>query len=194
MKEALFATLLCLCAPSCILFPDGRGEPAAVPVTPGAEVRAVEPEPAPVLYARDGSVVSATAATAEPAPAADAPHEPVRRIGGEGSRMYLLELYQQVIEERDGLRTELEALGSSLAEERATLAAARAEIEDWKARVSTLEADIERSAETNRELAARLVSAQIARLEAEKLLLEAKLSWQAVRDAVTAGEESERTR
>ncbi|MCZ6597399.1 MAG: hypothetical protein O7B99_07170 [Planctomycetota bacterium] len=96
----------------------------------------------------------------------------------ESGRLYILELYQGVLDDRDALSLEVAGLS-----ERFELALARIqglELSEAasEARAQELEASTESLAAENRDLAARLTTAQIRRLEAEKLLLEAKIDWQ----------------
>jgi hypothetical protein len=158
---AALAALACACTSPGTLF--------SQPIEARAAAARAEPAPEPTLYARDGTPVGAGAAgTAEAAHA-------LRDDGG--SRMYLLELYQEAVDRREALELELAALNGELARSR-DLAAARDEQLAAAARErEALVAERDRLAAENDDLAARLVTAQIRRLEAEKLLLEAKLEW-----------------
>ncbi len=117
------------------------------------------------VYARDGSVVASDGVVVQDAP--------VRAVGErEGSRTYLLELYQQALDAKDALALEVQALqaqiGKDRAERDALLAerdAARGKGDELATKVQALESEV-------RDLSGRLVQAQIKRLEAEKLLLE----------------------
>ncbi len=124
------------------------------------------------IYAWDGGVVDAAkpGSVKEGVPSHDV--QPT-----EGGRMYILELYQEAIDERDSLQLEVTALNASL--EQAQLA-----IDDYvqrlsrsDARAATLTTERDRLRNENADLAARIVTAQIRRLEAEKVLLESKLEW-----------------
>lgn len=127
--------------------------------------------PEPTLYARDGSVVSDSVARPQVI-------DPVHDVqGSSGSRMYLLELYQAAIDERDNLAREVEALNAALQkgrfdmQELQRLHAEEARKREGQAtRIAELEAQ-------NQELAARLVTAQIGRLQSDRDLLEAKIQW-----------------
>lgn len=92
-------------------------------------------------------------------------------------RMYIIELYQQVLDERDALAGEVSVLEQALAETRALLSASSDSLQQLEARVVDLEARYEALQQENLDLAARLTTAQIRRLEAEKMLLEAQIQW-----------------
>ncbi len=140
------------------------------------------------LYARDGSVVSGGS---QPQSQTQQPvrhdAEPKREIGGnEGSRVYLLELYQKSMDEKNALSLEAETLRATLAAERKTADASALELERTRAELAqmTLERDGFRT--QSLELAARVTSAQIARLEAEKSLLEHKIETHKREEAAAA--------
>jgi hypothetical protein len=159
-----------------------RPAPAPVPVaTEPVSVETTEPAPAR-LYARDGSVVG------EPSPGS------VTVVPGgargvapdSGTRWTLLEQYQEAISRNEELEFELAAMSSALdqGELREQELAARIEVLQqelaaMKARTETLEGQ-------NIELASRLTTAQIRRLQSEKLLLEAKLDWKRVEGLMRA--------
>ena len=169
--------LLCLLAVGCA----STGTAVPPPGTPDASASAdaaVTPSPTPArLYARDGSVIG-TDAAAESIGTDVPTQNPVadRQLGpSEGGRMYILELYQKAIDERDALELEVRSVQSEL--ERARTAASRAETESsgGAQRIAALEEENRRLLAENVELAARLTTAQIRRLQAEKLLLEARI-------------------
>jgi len=140
-------------------------EPAAS--TPSAAA-AWSDAPAPTLYARDGTPVQgAGPVTAEP-PRHDA------TVPG-ASRMSLLELYQKALEDKENYVREVQALQASLETASSTQAQLERERDEARTRITVLEQEVERAHADNVELAARLVTAQIRRLEAEKLLLETRL-------------------
>ncbi len=129
---------------------------------------------APVAYARDGSVVVGD----EPG-SITTTGEPTRDVASHaGSRMYLLDLYQKAMDEKDALSLEVKGLGSALSQEQGALEAMTKERDALAAKVQHMQGDNERFAAENADLAARLTTAQIRRLEAEKLLLEAQIEWQ----------------
>ncbi len=152
------------------------------PAQPGTSSFTAPPQAGtgePVLYARDGSVVvPAGAAGPSAASAAQDYGSPARReIGAyDGGRMYLLELYQQVIDERDGLAQEVASLNADLQQARTALADSQARAAGLEARVQELDARRQALEAETLELAGRLTTAQIRRLQAEKLLLEARIA------------------
>ena len=171
----------CISAPS----PEDRSETAAArtqrpAATPAIQQTQPPRSAAPVLYARDGTPVSAAGSVAQ---------EPVGPLstrdlaGSQGGRMYILELYQNVIEERDGLALEVSALQAELEATRAALIEADGEIGELQATVASMQAEQQSMLEENLELAARLTTAQIRRLQAEKLLLEVRLEQERTRVA-----------
>ncbi len=126
-----------------------------------------------VLYARDGSVVQSggQASTQRNGPAAE-------RLPQEGSRTFMLELYQKAIDEKEALALEIKNLEATLEKSRTELAASLKEKDELQKKHDALEAERTRLQEENFDLAGRLVTAQIRRLEAEKILLESKIEWQ----------------
>lgn len=169
MKRAIVLTMLlagCAGVPS----PEpGFADPGA----PNAEVQEpLTPKPAEpaVLYARDGTPVSAVG-TAPRGGALDS-----RQIGEGSGRMYILELYQNVIEERDTLSAELAALSAELERMRLTLLEADGRIAALEGRIEALSIERQQLVDENLDLAARLTTAQIRRLQAEKILLEKSLA------------------
>ena len=92
-------------------------------------------------------------------------------------RMHIIELYQEVLDERDGLADEVRALQTALARTQETLDAERMDAATRETRLSALEERSRALLEENRDLAARLTTAQVRRLEAEKLLLETQIAW-----------------
>jgi hypothetical protein len=127
----------------------------------------------PVLYARDGSIVGGEghASTPPSGPAAD-------HLPQEGSRTFMLELYQKAIDEKEALALEIKNLEVTLEKSRSELAAALKLTEELQKKHDALEAERARLQEEGFDLAGRLVTAQIRRLEAEKILLESKIEWQ----------------
>jgi hypothetical protein len=123
------------------------------------------------LYARDGSVVSGAAS-----PSNDVAQREL--APSETGRTYILELYQRALDERDTLRRELDALGAELSTAQTALTQRESETKDLQARFAELEARLQRAVDENVDLAARLVTAQIRRLQAEKVLLEARIAQQ----------------
>ena len=133
-----------------------------------------QPAPGDPLYAWDGGVVNA------PEPGGIAPSADPSARGLEPSlqgRMHILELYQEVLDERDALQDEVDALRASLsaANERTENARSISSVE--QARIAELEQERSALIEENRALVGRLTTAQIRRLETEKLLLETQIAW-----------------
>lgn len=92
--------------------------------------------------------------------------------------MHILELYQAVLDERDSLALEVKALTAALEKSETGLGEARRSSSELETRIAALEEAKEALLRQNQELAARLTTAQIRRLEAEKLLLETRIAWQ----------------
>lgn len=158
--KILSLTLLLLCS-------------ACIAQTPRQEVSA-QPTPtagAAVLYARDGTPVW-NAGTSGPnqrnGPAGEATNQ-------DGSRMYLLDLYQKAIDEREALSLEIKSMGATLERAQIELGAAQQAQATQAQQITSLQNELEQARSQNFELAARLVTAQIRRLEAEKMLLETKI-------------------
>ncbi|MFN0244916.1 MAG: hypothetical protein ACKVWV_18695 [Planctomycetota bacterium] len=120
-----------------------------------------------VLYARDGSVVTPNA------PATNAPSRDLPTPAG--SRMYLLDLYQKAVEEKEALALEVKGLNAALSKEQAQTESVIRERDALHARLQALDDEKKELATENVDLAARLVTAQIRRLESEKALLEWKI-------------------
>jgi hypothetical protein len=155
---------------------DGRYRTAAPGETSGGENPS---EPVPVedpakqaapLYSWDGGVVDG--APQGVSQTEEAPRGIEQPAPG---RTHIIELYQQVLDERDGLAEEVELLRKSLEQTTLALEEETRKSADLFARVSALEVGHRELMEDNQAIAARLVQAQIRRLEAEKLLLETRI-------------------
>ena len=162
--------------------------PAPVQDTAHEQVAAFEPK----LYARDGSVVGENRQPIEPA----AQRRNQKLENDESSRSTILEWYQAALEERDALQLEVRSLHTELASTREALLSSESRVVELEARVQALEADKQAQAQLNMDLAGRLTTAQIRRLQAEKLLLETKLQLsrvaaQPVPDPATAQAEGQ---
>ncbi len=164
--------------------PEARGaQPATTdPLCAGPQPAESAEFGAPPLLAWDGGVI------------AGAPQGVVTEESGTprglqsppGGRMHIIELYQQVLDERDALAEEVESLQRALEQTGAALEEERRKSAQLELRVAGLEEGHRGLLEENRELAARLATAQIRRLEAEKLLLEARIEAHRARAAQAA--------
>lgn len=125
----------------------------------------------PRLYARDGSVVDA--APRGSVETRDTLGHELQPSGG--GRMYILELYQEVINERDQLQRELHHLAQQNEQQAATLTQADLSYARLEETVAMLEQEKRQLVEENLDLAGRLTTAQIRRLEAERLLLQTRI-------------------
>lgn len=142
------------------------GEAKVMPVFARAETTEE-----PVLYARDGSIVP-IAGVARPDPAA-----PIHGAEPRGeSRMQMLDLYQRVVGEKDAMAKELRELDRIVAETRTAREALERDSAEQRARITALQEELAKADQDRNDLAARLTTAQIRRLEAEKLLLETRLA------------------
>ncbi|HEX6886366.1 MAG TPA: hypothetical protein VF530_23525 [Planctomycetota bacterium] len=178
---------------------DGEELPVAAP-----QQRPTQPKPAPqaLVSSVENSEPAPTPAQEPPRPAApvwdrgvvDAPAQgrvkpqegPPRGLDPLSGRTHIIELYQQAVDERDALASKHEELRKALLEATTTLELERRESADLTARVAALESAQAELAGENEALAARLVQAQIRRLEAEKLLLETRLEQERTRAAEAA--------
>ena len=164
---ALLPWFLCACASSATTELPERD--AAFPAGE-AGTHAPQGDPASI-YGWDGSVVS----PGQVSQRADPGHGLEPTIEG---RMHILELYQTVLDERDALAAEVQALTKALERTEADLASVRGEKAGLETRLSAEERAKESLLQQNLELSGRLTTAQIRRLEAEKLLLETRIAWQ----------------
>lgn len=124
------------------------------------------------LYSRDGGVVDSRkpGSVTEDTPS----HDVDKAAPG---RMYILELYQAAIDERDALQLEVAALNRALERTKNDLAATTAAFDARGEELARSERQRSRLQAENEDLTARLVTAQIRRLEAEKVLIESRLEW-----------------
>lgn len=142
---------------------------------------ATTPEDVP-LMARDGGVVEA------PDSGTIVPGTPTHEMQPSGTgRMYILELYQSAIDERDALKKENLALNAAIEKLSKSADALRMKVAGFEQQALEQQQLITQHEAKNKELAARLVTAQIRRLEAEKLLYESKLEWQRASDGALPG-------
>lgn len=173
MNPRLLSALACVCALGCVSAPPPPELSENSPELP-REIRQQPPEQATVLYARDGTPVSASGPSGAQEPSG--PLSARDLAGGQGGRMYILELYQNVIEERDVLSHEVLALGDELERARQALLSADQRGMELETRLAAAAEENQRLAAENVDLAGRLTTAQIRRLQAEKILLEQRLA------------------
>jgi hypothetical protein len=138
----------------------------------------------PLLYARDGSVVSeqrpgTVSITEDPGQAAGA---------DTGSRWTLLEQYQASIQRSEDLEFEIRGLTKDLEAAEAREQQLAAELGALNAQMAKMIEKLELVQDQNIDLASRLTTAQIRRLQSEKLLLEAKLDGRRVEETLNAAE------
>lgn len=168
---------LALVLTSCLANPSAR--PTDTPSTPPSK-----------SYARDGSVVPA-----ETAGSIHVESGPTRDIGAhEGSRVYLLELYQKTVEEKDALGLEVQALHAELERDKRAGHEGAKSLDELASQLAAAVKDREALAAENLDLAARLTAAQILRLEAEKALLELQIDQRSRETASRTGSKSKSER
>lgn len=174
-RSLLLTVLAAACVAACAV-PAAAPEtepfgPVQQPTTAAADIQRDDPS---ALYARDGSIVAQDGSGPVVSPVTDAaPLHDIQRTG-EG-RMYILELYQNVIEERDTLTLEVSGLNAEMTRTRTALVEADARITALEMNVTSLTAEKQSLEAENMALAGRLTTAQIRRLQAEKILLEIRL-------------------
>mgnify|MGYP001826267305 CR=1 FL=1 len=135
------------------------------------------PETEPVLYGRDGSPVGA----AEPGTVTKTTNAinggvDVEGPGG-GSRSLLLDLYHEAIEDREQLTRANEDLQAALEMSENRANGLDEQLRSLQIQFDQLGTEKTQLEQQSFDLAARLATAQIARLEAERALLEATLQW-----------------
>jgi hypothetical protein len=159
---------------------DSSADPEAFVPVPEEDKPAEKPAKAP-LYAWDGGVVDGS-----PQGVSQAEEAPRGLEAPAPGRTHIIELYQQVLDERDGLAEEVELLRKSLEQTTIALEEETRKSNDLSARVSSLEVGHRELMEDNQAIAARLVQAQIRRLEAEKMLLETRIEMEKQKEAEAA--------
>ena len=139
-----------------------------------SEVVIIEPEPwAPVTPAWETRSFDGVVEPSEPGEVTWSnwpQHESEAKP--QGSRMFLLERYQEVVDERDGMAREIMGLNAMIESLRGQMDALRVELTATNTTSDERQANIDRLLVENTALAERLTTAQIARLEAERILLE----------------------
>jgi hypothetical protein len=143
---------------------DGTESPAAK-LLPFGGANSTE---APKLYGRDGGVVSA----ALPGSVGAANQQKVVPGADGGTRTQIIELYQQAVEQRDRMRGELADYAAALQQAQARIEQLETELRTSSGSISMSTLERDRLLQENLDLAGRLATAQIRRLEAEKALLE----------------------
>jgi len=142
--------------------------------TEGQDVVVVEPEPwAPTTPAWETRSYDGVVEPANPGevtwsswPTHESDAEP------QGSRMFLLERYQEVVDERDAMAREIMGMNAMIETKNGQLAKLETNLSAANTTCADRETEISRLMAENTALAERLTTAQIARLEAERILLE----------------------
>lgn len=135
------------------------------------------------LYDRQGNVVGEQ----KPGTTVVQPVAGLSSSAEDDTRWTLLEKYQSALAEKEQLTFELQAITNALRESEEREATSAATVEHLKKQLIDMNARGEALANQNLELAERLATAQIRRLQSEKLLLEAKLDWRRVQATLTPG-------
>ncbi len=134
------------------------------------------------LYGWDGAPVAGPIHSASPGSVEVSgqplPHGLEGSEGG-GSRLVLLEQYQKTVQERERLALEVEAQKAELEKARQKAKELEQRYFDLEQKFDILSAEKSAVEQQNRDLAARLTTAQIRRLQAEKAWLESAIQWQA---------------
>jgi chromosome segregation ATPase len=154
-----FGASACKTAPTAVA---GVKIPKLVPFQADAE------ETGPKLYGRDGGVVSA----AQPGSVGKADASAAGLASDAGTRTRVIELYQQAVEERDRLRSELTDFATALQQSQQRVEQLELELRSQSGAAGLSSQEHDRLLQENMDLAGRLATAQIRRLEAEKALLE----------------------
>ena len=194
MKQLLCVTTLTLCA-SCALPAVKSPHTARDSAQPTTSLSAT-PEPSPNnwtakpvpearLIARDGTIVSPQ----QPGTVAVTPRPGKDSTREEGSRWTLLEQYQSAISAKEELEFEVTALGAALDQSEAEAARLSQVVQELQTQLASQAQTIASLKDESLELAARLTTAQVRRLQSEKLLLEGKLEWARVQAALTTPSE-----
>lgn len=159
---------------ACSLPPTENDATSEAVSTEGQDVVVVGPEPwAPAAPAWETRSFEGVVEPAKPGevtwsswPAHESDAEP------QGSRMFLLERYQEVVDERDGMAREIMGLNAMIDAMSGQIAALEVDLSAANTTCSYRQAEIDRLMVENTSLAEHLTTAQIARLEAERILLE----------------------
>ena len=146
----------------------------ALETTEGQDMIVVEPEPwAPTTPAWEQRSFQGVIEPANPGevtwsswPTHESDAEP------QGSRMFLLERYQEVVDERDSMAREIMGLKAMIDNMSGKITALEVDLGAANTTCAGRQTEITRLRHENTALAERLTTAQIARLEAERILLE----------------------
>jgi|GEM_PF-4951457 len=106
----------------------------------------------------------------------------------QGSRMFLLERYQEVVDERDSLAREVMGQSAMIDTLSAKITGLESDLGQANSTAALFQAEIDRLKRENTDLAERLTTAQIARLEAERILLEESIERLQVKALVESDE------
>ncbi len=158
---------------------------------PGEQNRATKGDPAasganertmPPLYSFDGGVVDGP----EPGSVVES-SRPGADVGDpDDGRLRIIELYEAVIKDRDAYADEVAVLSTRLEAAYQLLEQSETSGQVVKEQRDALQETIDRLEQENGELTARLTTAQIRRLEAEKMLLEIQIESYRLRQAEEA--------
>ena len=140
----------------------------------------------PNLYARDGSVVGAQ----NPGTTVISPSSGQSSADSADTRWTLLEQYQAALTEKEQLQFELEAMASALEQAESREGQLAMTVNNLRETIAQSGKRVEILEGHNVELASRLTTAQIRRLQSEKLLLEAKLDWRRIQSVINTPEET----
>lgn len=141
------------------------------------------PRPAegtPVLYGRDGSPVGSST-PGQVVETERSLNSGVAPPGG--SRIVLLEMFEQAVQERDELLLDFDDLVARFERAEQEIARLTSLVESLTGEVATLRSANTALSDSQFELAGRLAQAQISRLESERALLEATIEWRSMNAA-----------
>ena len=173
--NALQCTLpvIALCA-ACSLPPVEEEATSEAVSTESQDVIIVEPEPwapaTPAWKTRSYEGVVEPAKPGEVTWSSWPTHE--SEAGPQGSRMFLLERYQGVVDERDSMAREIMGQNAMMEALNGRIATLEVELSAANTTCTSRQGEINRLMAENTILAEHLTTAQIARLEAERILLE----------------------
>jgi len=173
MKRCSGLMMALALAVGCVGVPAGQPATHSVAPTADAAWSSTSETPGPALYARDGSPVQGPVTGS----ITTTPSSPRHDVENPGSRLYLLELYQRVMDENEELKVELDNLDQLLQRSEQYGKELEVRILALEAQVTSEQSTVAELRAQMLDLAGRLTTAQIRRLEAEKLLLESTIEW-----------------